>query len=246
MIEALDFRMKKPSDDISKITMLLYGVPKIGKSTFCTRFEDHFVVATEPGLDHLEARWQLVSTWGELMQTVGLLKSSSGGRVKTVIIDTADRMCDMLERAILDRYKIQCLGDLGYGKGTAIFRNSLKAALDALASLGTGLIFVSHSEAVELSTPTGAVKKWSPSLPKDARKLIMNAVDVVGFAQGEYVLDHGRQREDRILHLAPSPVWDAGDRTGRFPASMPFKQAVFRHYFDKNSPNSKEMEGKNG
>ena len=239
MIESLNFDIQKPSVDLSKITMLLYGVPKIGKSTFCSRFDDHFFIATEPGLSHLEARFQLVQSWAEIRQTVAILKANRD-KFKTLIIDTVDRMCDFLEREILKKYSIQCLNDLGYGKGTAIFRNNLKLMIDELNSIGAGLIFTSHSESVEITTPTGAIKKWGPSIPKDARKQILNAVDVIGFAECEYSIDGGKQKEQRVLHLAPSQIWEAGDRTHRFPAKIPFKQAVFKQYFEKNSQQTQQ------
>lgn len=231
MIKQLNFDIQKPINDISKVTMLLYGTPKIGKSTFCSRFDDHFFIATENGLSHLETRNQLVTSWGEFLEVVDLLVNAKG-MVKTVIIDTMDRLCDMLERELMKKYAVSCLNDLAYGKGTALFGNEMKAALDAIQGLGCGLIFVSHAESIDITTPTGTVKKWAPSLPKNARKLVLNAVDVIGFAECEYIINAGKTQEARVLHLAPSQIWEAGDRTHRFPPKIPFKQAVFKAYFE--------------
>ena len=231
MISSLNFDIQKPAADIGKITMLLYGTPKIGKSTFCSRFEDHFFIATEPGLNHIEARYQLAQSWDDIKQIVSLLCANMG-RFRTIIIDTADRMCDMIERSILDKYQIQSLNDLGFGKGTAIFASELKWLMDELTAIGCGLVFVSHADSVDIDTPSGKVKKWAPSLPKAARKQILNFVDVIGFAESEYIVNAGKSTETRVLHLAPSQIWEAGDRTAKFPPKIAFKHAVFKKYFE--------------
>ena len=241
MIESLNFDLQVPQADISKITMLLYGTPKIGKSTFCSRCGDHFFIATEPGLNHIEARYQLVQNWDDIKQVVSLL-TQARGRFKTIIVDTADRMCDMLERSILDKYKIQSLGDLGFGKGSAIFASELKWMMDTLTAIGCGLVFVSHADSIDIDTPSGKVKKWVPSLPKAARKQILNFVDVIGFAESEYIINAGKSTETRVLHLAPSQIWEAGDRTAKFPPKIAFKHAVFKKYFEVSPQQSQQQQ----
>lgn len=256
MIDSLCFDVKKPESGFGKVTMLLYGVPKVGKSTFCSRIEDHFFIATEPGISHLETRSQRVNTFEDLKRTIELL-SQNRDKFKTVVIDTADKMCDMIERAILEKYAVKSLNDLGYGKGSALFKNTLKEMLDSLVALDCGIVFVSHCETVDFETPTGSIKKWSPSLGKDARRLIIPLVDVIGFAECEYVIENGKPKDSRILHFAPSKTWEAGDRTRKLPPVIPLKYSVFKGFFersDKNTPENKtstatmpsNMEVKNG
>lgn len=232
MIEKLSFDLKKPEEGFQKVTMLIYGVPKVGKSTFCSRIEDHFFIATEPGISHLETRSQRVNSFDELKRTIELL-AQNRDKFKTVVIDTADKMCDMIERSILEKYAVKSLNDLGYGKGTALFKNTLKETLDSLVSMDCGLVFISHCETVDFETPTGSIKKWGPSLSKDARRLIGPLVDIIGFAECEYVIENGKPKDSRILHLAPSKTWEAGDRTRKLPPVIPFKYAVFKSFFDR-------------
>lgn len=233
MIEQLNFDLRKPQTDISRITMLLYGAPKIGKSTFCSRFQDHFFIATESGLNHLETRSQYVTDASELRTVIDLLIADRD-KVRTVIIDTADRMCDMIEREILETYAIKSLADLGYGKGYALFSDALGAILQKITSICAGIVFVSHADTTEITTPTGSIKKWLPTLPKAARKQILSLCDVIAYAESEYAIGRdGKTSERRVLHCAPSQIWEAGDRTAKLPSTMPFAYKIFKEHLEK-------------
>ncbi len=44
----------KPTTDLAKQSILLYGVPKLGKSSFASQFPEAMFFECEPGLNHLE------------------------------------------------------------------------------------------------------------------------------------------------------------------------------------------------
>lgn len=222
---------QKPSADASKVLMLLYGAPKIGKSTFCSRFENAFFLATEPGLNHLETYNVLCKSWSDILEVVEALKADA--RFSTIIIDTVDNFWFYCQEYILQQYKVNFIGDLPYGKGFALVQQEFERTVKALQSLGKGLVFVSHARFDEIDLETGAkVKKTVPTLPDRARGIICSLVDVIGYAaKEEFVDSDGVIKHRRILCCSPSTLYEAGDRTGRLPEKMPFKYAIFKQHY---------------
>lgn len=56
---------KQPKQKLEDYSILLYGQPKIGKSTFCSQMDMPLFLATEPGLEAL-------SVWGEFESIIHL------------------------------------------------------------------------------------------------------------------------------------------------------------------------------
>ena len=221
----------KPTTDAGNVTMLLYGAPKIGKSTFCSRFEEALFIATEPGLNFLETFNVRVNTWIEFQETLNALEK--GSNFKTLVIDTVDNLWLFCVSEILRQYKIQFIGDLSFGKGYALVEAEFQRAINRLVALGKGLVFISHAYLDDVDTMQGKVKKFLPTIPEKARKYILPLVDIIGFATAEFSIDAGGNRiERRIIRTQPGTLWEAGDRTGRLPDPIPFKFAVFKRYFE--------------
>lgn len=222
---------QKPSADVSKILMLLYGAPKIGKSTFCSRFENAFFLATEPGLNHLETFNVLCKSWSDILEVVEALKADA--RFSTIIIDTVDNFWFYCQEYVLQQYKVNFIGDLSYGKGYAILQQEFERTVKELQSLGKGLVFVSHAHFDEIYLETGEkVKMTLPTLPDRAHGIICSLVDVIGYATKEVFVDSdGAIKQRRILCCSPSTLYEAGDRTRRLPEKMPFKYAIFKQNY---------------
>lgn len=137
----------KPQFTMSKLSMLLYGAPKIGKSTFCSRAEDALFIATEPGLNHLEVASVQVNSWREFLEAMALLANGDHG-FKILVIDTIDKLCDFCDIEVCDNAKIQTLGDMGFGKGYTIYKNELKRVFTKVFALNMGVILTSHAQII--------------------------------------------------------------------------------------------------
>ena len=58
----------EPNEKVTALagqTLLAYGVPKCGKSTFASNFDEVLYIATEPGTKHLDLKYKpaLVNNW---------------------------------------------------------------------------------------------------------------------------------------------------------------------------------------
>ena len=78
-----------PKAQLSDYTVLLYGASKAGKTTFCSHAPEALFLATEPGLNALEAYQVPITCWEDL--TTACAEIAEGKhQFKTIIIDTVD------------------------------------------------------------------------------------------------------------------------------------------------------------
>lgn len=228
---------QKPTSDYTRITMLLYGDPKIGKSTFCSRFEDAFFIATEPGLNHLETYNQRVDTWEECIDVLEDLTMCEK-QFTPIVIDTIDRLWDMCCVYTAQSMNAQTIDSIPFGKGYKQAEYNLKKYINQLVQLNTGLIFTSHATYEELTGQSGEpIKKFLPSVDKRVRSIINPLVDIIGYIniQADLNPKTGERISKRIFHAAEGVLWEAGDRTGKLPESFPFSQIIYKSYFDPKS-----------
>lgn len=217
----------RPKTDASSATTLIYGHPKIGKSTFCSKAPSSLFLATEPGLNHLEVFQLSVTSWEEMLEALGAV-SRGGHDFKTIIIDTVDNAYRYCEEFICRKLGIQHPSDAPYGKGSGSVNAEFTRVLVKLASMPYGLMLVSHARDRETQTRTGPVIRTGPTLPDGARKILTGFVDVILYADVESVPDaDGKATYRRVIRTKPTTHYEAGDRTGRLPETMPLDYEVF-------------------
>lgn len=217
--------------DVSKITMLLYGAPKIGKSTFCSRIDDALFIATEPGLAYLDTFNVMCKSWQDIKETIEALKKDT--TFKTIIIDTIDNYYFFCVQHVLNFYQVQYIQDLPYGKGTAAVTMEFEKSIRELQNLGKGIVFISHAGSFDVTQENGqTIKRTAPTIPDKCRNIIIPLVDIIGYATKENMINsNGTLKQMRVLNFDPSSFYEAGDRTGFLPKKIPFSYSEFSKYF---------------
>lgn len=230
----LPTQKSKPQFSMSNLSMLLYGAPKIGKSTFCSRAEDALFIATEPGLNHLETYNVRVNSWREFLEAMALI-AKGNHPFKTIVIDTVDKLCDFCEQELCAQNNVVSLSDFAFGKGYALYKTEMSRVFQKIFALNMGVILTSHTQLTDVDTPQGRITRWTPTFPKRIQDVIIPMVDIIGFAQNVVSLnENGERVEERVLQTKTSSLWEAGDRTGRLPETIPFKYAIFERELMKS------------
>lgn len=232
----LPTEIQEPTFDIDHISMVIYGQPKIGKSTFCSRFENALFMATEPGLNYLKTKNVRVNDWAEACELVDVLAKGSHP-YKTLIVDTVDQLWAFCTEYIRKSRKVESIVDIPYGKGKDLATSAFSDLIAKIVRLNMGMIFVSHAQMTDVETVYGKQSVFMPTIPDKARQIIMPLVDVIGFATSEidYTTD-GVRFEKRLLRVAPSSRWEAGDRTTRLTDPMPLNFHIFKRQYLGEQP----------
>lgn len=222
-------------NDLSTKSMLLYGPPKIGKSTFASKFPGALFFECEPGLNSLEVFKVPTYNWLDLLEACKLV-AAGNHPYKTIVIDTVDNAFKYCSDHVCAVNKIVYEGDMPHGKGWAFVKNEWHRVMTRLASLPYGLVLISHAAEKGVETRTGNITRTAPTLPNRARDVVMGMVDMILFADASAVKDaHGNIVTARVLRTKPSPTFEAGDRTGRLPETLPLDFSVFAKAFEKPS-----------
>lgn len=222
----------QPKQNLSDLTVLCYAASKFGKTSFCAQADNALFLATEPGLNALEAYQVPITCWEDLLAACSEI-AEGNHPFKTIIIDTVDNAYRMCAEHMCRKAKVEHESDLGYGKGYALINNEFQRVLTKLAFLPYGLYLISHAQEKEIETRTGKFAKTVPTLPDKARKIVLGLVDLILYGDIEVSQGaDGKLAHRRVLRTKPSQHYEAGDRTGRLPATIDFDYKRFVEAFN--------------
>lgn len=109
----------------------------------------------------------------------------------------------------------------------------MPTSLLKLASLNIGIILISHTITEEREGRTGKYTCSIPNLPEKTRRLILGMMDLILFVDFETVKEGDKMVMKRVLRTKPSPHYEAGDRTGILPATIPLDFNALKECFDR-------------
>ena len=225
----------EPMVKLEDHTVLIYGAPKIGKSTFCSQAEDVLFLATEPGLNCLPVFKKDIRNWEEFCITLKEI-ATEPHQFKAIVVDTVDNAYNFCADWICQKYGVDYQGDLAHGKGWVLVSNEFNRILTKAAQLPLGLFLVSHSQDKELQGRTGTIIKTQPSLPDRARKVVQGLVDIILFCDIEdSVSETGEPLSKHVIRTKPTTRYEAGDRTGRLPETVELNYAAFKKAFNSQT-----------
>jgi hypothetical protein len=233
----------KPTKTDHPVRVLLYGQPKIGKTTWAANAPDSIIIQTEDGSDAVDAEsYPLCEAWDDVMACVRSLYTEDHA-FKTVVLDTADWAEKLAHKKVSKDNQVNSIDKIGYGKGYTFagdLFNELLGGLNALRlERGMIVIIIAHSEIRRFDDPMAdSYDRYQIKLHKVIAKLVMEWCDVIGFAQldtmttekkGEgFKADRTRAMDTgtRVLRLAPGAAYDAGSRFD-LPPTLPLIWADF-------------------
>jgi len=230
---ALPTEKTKPITEMYKTTALLYGPPKIGKSTFCANIPDALFLRTEDGLKALEVFEMPITTWKDFL---GACREIAEGKhsFKTIVIDTIDNLFKVCSDFVCEQLKIKHPDELDYGRGYEKINTELFRVLTKLSLLPYGLWFVSHSIDKEVKTRTGKITKTVPTLKNSTATALNKMVDFILYCDFEEAIDTetGEVKETRVIRTKSYSIYDAGDRFNILPDPLPLNYMAFKMAFD--------------
>lgn len=225
----------KVSKDLTSYSMFVYGPPKIGKSTFVHKLYGDRVLflATENRHKTLGgAKVQPITSWLDYLQ---VMKALSNPKVKeqydVICVDTLENLYDMCERYVLNKFKINELGEFEWGKDYADLKKRWKNGLKMIENNGYIPAFIGHAVQKTEQIPVSGVYKgdvnetmeikkdkktqeqyyeflkYTTDLKDKAFSPVNKMVDNILFMT---VTTDEEMKEHRVIHLRESLQWMAG------------------------------------
>jgi hypothetical protein len=229
----LPIEKAKPRSDLQDYSILLHGMPKIGKSTMCSQAEDALFLAFEPGLNALEVYQTPIDNWEHFCE---VCKEIAEGKhsFKTIVIDTIGIAYQMCAEYICNKFSVPHQSDLSYGKGPSLVNNEFQRVLSKLGRLPYGLFLIAHTKTLKVESRTGDYTKYVPNLSEGARKIILGMVDIILYCDLDTSTDSKeKQTVRRVMRTKPSQYYEAGDRTKRLPEVIELDYTAFLKAFNQ-------------
>ena len=186
-------------------TLLMYGPPKIGKTTMLSRLDKCLIIDTESGSNMIEGHILNANNRKEL---ISILKEARQGHDFTYIaIDTIDKVVQWAEAAVCEENSVQALADLPFGKGWGLARDKVMNTIHAFKDVCDHLIIVGHRKTAKAVIEGQAiVEPESLDITGRLKNMIMSDCDAIGYIYRD-------EDEKLLISFKSNDSLEAGSRS---------------------------------
>ena len=173
-------KVKRKAVSQNPKTMLLYGAPKVGKTTALSQLDDCLIIDTEGGANMIEGYVHSVSNRKELIE---LLKQAQEGHdYKYVAVDTIDKIATWAEQAVCEEESVSAVQDLAFGKGFGLVREKVLNTVAILKKIFPHVIIIGHRKWARAVVDSKAiVEPESLDLTGKLKNMLMADCDAIGY-----------------------------------------------------------------
>lgn len=220
-IDLLAIQPHQISRDLREKIVVIYGEPKVGKTTIASQFPKALLLAFEKGYNALAGVMaQNVTKWADFKKSLKQLENPLvKEKFETIIVDTADLAYASCEKFILQREGVDKIGDIAYGGGYKLVRDEFDTSLRSIPMMGYGLVMISHAQVMTVTSEDGTeYSRTVPTLAKQPRGIVLSMADIIGYAKS--IERDGESRT--VLFLRGTPQFEAGSRFKHTPPAIRF------------------------
>lgn len=223
-IDILNLQPHQINRSIGGKYLLVYGAPKVGKTTFCAKdIPKTLLCAFEKGYNAIAGITKVdMSDWSNLKTVVRQLESNEAKeKYENICIDTAAIASQACSDYICRQYGVETLTNINHGRGWNLYRNEMSSLFRKITRLGYGVTFIAHEKEVlveEGASDKLAIRRVSPDLDKKAMEVINGLVDFTLYIKTEW--ENGQQK--RYFYARETPTIMAGSRFKHIATKIPF------------------------
>ena len=197
---------KRKAVSINPGTLLLYGAPKVGKTSMLSSLDDCLIIDTEKGGRMLEGYIQEVNSRDELIQVLIDIKESKDVKYKYIAIDTIDKIAEWAERRVCEEEAVSSIADLAFGKGYGLVREKVSKTVSAFKEVAEHLIIIGHRKvAYAVTEGNPIVIPESLDLTGKLKNIIMSTCDAIGYV-------YRNDKEELMVSFKANDAIEAGSR----------------------------------
>ena len=173
-------KVKRKAVSQNPKTMLLYGAPKVGKTTALSQLDDCLIIETEGGANMIEGYVEAINSRKELIEL--LKQAQEGHEYKYVAIDTIDKIATWAEQAVCEEESVSAVQDLAFGKGFGLVREKVLNTVSILKTIFPHVIIIGHRKWARAVVDSKAiVEPESLDLTGKLKNMLMADCDAIGY-----------------------------------------------------------------
>lgn len=213
-IDIFSLEPSKISRDLKGKFLLIYGLPKSGKSTFGSQLPRALFMNFEQGTNALPGIKSVpILRWTDAKTVLSQLRKPQAREMyDTVVVDTVSIAWQLCEKYICQREGADSIRDVPWGQGWGMLQNEFSEFWREITLLGFGILFIAHNKekVTEMRDENNeAITAVCPDLPNKCYTIINSIVDIIGYLQVQMNPDG---TTERYLYTRSTPTIFAGSR----------------------------------
>ncbi len=169
--------------------LLLYGMPKVGKTTVLSQLEESLLIDLESGSDFVEAVKIKANSLHELGEICKAIKTANKP-YKYIAIDTIDKVEEWCEGSATNRYKKSPQGanfkgdnvlTLPMGAGYLYLRQDVLKWVEYLRTITDNLILISHLKLSNINKGGNETQVKDIDLTGKIKNIVCGMADAIGY-----------------------------------------------------------------
>jgi hypothetical protein len=196
-IDILNLQPTTISRDLKGKYVLIYSVPKAGKTSLACQFPKNLLLAFEKGYNAIAgAKVVDINKWSDLKLVIRQLsKPEAREMYDTITIDTVSIAWDLCEQFVCAQAGVQKIADIPWGQGYSQLSQEFENSLRAITMLGYGLVLITHVDIrKEVSDDDNETIYYAPALNKRCYPICNRLVDIIGYIDVEWDADGNSSR----------------------------------------------------
>ena len=242
MANTLDLKNLKKhtiSKSLRSKSCLIFGSPKIGKSTWASGAEKVLFFNFENGTEFLPLETEPIpiQKWTEFKAYLKQLRDPEIQKMFSVlVIDTVTIASQLCERYICLQNGVEHIRDIPYGAGYGMPAAEFFNVFHEISMMGYGIIFLAHTKTQysEYVDEKGEkIQQVTADVDKRIFSVLNGMCDIIGYAEKQY--DPINKTMSRVLFVDPdAPDMVTGGRCAQyFPKVIPLDYKVFERELEK-------------
>ena len=186
--------------------MLLYGAPKVGKTTALSQLMNCLIIDTEQGANMVEGYIEEANNREELIEI--LKKAKDGHNYTYVAIDTIDKVADWADKSVCKDEGVTAIADLAFGKGFALSRERVLNTVKVLKEIFPYVILIGHRKWAQAVLESKAiVQPESLDLTGKLKNMLMADCDAIGYVYRD------DEKDKLMVSFKANEALEAGSRS---------------------------------
>ena len=222
-IDILNIQPNKVTKDLKGKYIMIYGSPKIGKTTFCaTQLPNVLLLAAEVGYHAIPGVRAIdITKWSDVKKIVKQLDSPQAKEMySTIVFDTIDLFAQYCEEYVCQQNGVNDISEVPYGKLYKVYSIEFSNIFRKITMMGYGIVCIAHKEIKVARNDKGEeYETIQPVIEKRALKAINALVDFVLYIGQEWD-ENGNN--NRYFYTRNTPFIMAGSRFGEMKPKIPF------------------------
>lgn len=216
-------KTKVPAETQDPKYLILFGLPKVGKTTILSTLDNNLILDFENGTTYVSALKVKIDSLATLKETIKAIKEA-GKPYKYITIDTITAVEEMAKPVAINLYRkspmysdrysdVTDVTRLPNGSGYGFLRQAVESIVDLIASATDNIILCGHVRDVSLNEGLdGSVKDLD--LTGKLKRILSARSDAIGFVHRDensnLCINFGQDGEvltgARPLHLANKDI----------------------------------------